>query len=162
MNSDVRANVLKLLRSSRKREQKIKLLQYELLHHASISGDEAIADMTFNKTKEDACCPIHFSDKTLYISLNYQELAEKVNTEAVREVVAELAELEDVQNRLRYYVSLLADRQALVIRRAYFDGCAWDQIADEMGIVRRTAHKIKNQALDNLACMYEYVDAIRE
>ncbi|MDE7262968.1 MAG: hypothetical protein K2N78_13040 [Oscillospiraceae bacterium] len=144
MNSDVRVRILQLLKSSQKREQRLKVLQYELLHHSNITGDEMIARMIFDSGQEVTCNTDLFTNKNLCITLNYQELAEKVHPEATREIITELAKLEDEQNRLQYYVSLLDNRQAQVIRRAYFDGCPWSQVAAEMGIVCRTAHKIKH------------------
>ena len=94
--------------------------------------------------------------------LNYQKFADKLNAEAVNKILAELVKLEKEQDRLRYYVSLLDSQEAQVIRKVYFDGYSWDQVAEELDVVRRTAHKIKERALENLAWMYEYIDGIED
>lgn len=161
MNSNMQAHVLQLLKSSCERKQKIKLLRYELLQCADLLGNEIIAEMSVDEGKGEPCNPRRFLDRVFYIVLNYRELADKINTEVAREIAAELIELENVQNRLNYYVSLLERREAQIIRRAYFDGYSWDQIAEEMGIVRRTAYKIKERALENLTQMYEYMDKVQ-
>lgn len=161
MNSNMQAHVLQLLKSSCERRQKIKLLRYELLQCADIFGNEIIAEMSVDEGEGAPYNPRRFLDRVFYIVLNYRELADKINTEVAREIAAELIELENVQNRLNYYVSLLERREAQIIRRAYFDGYSWDQIAEEMGIVRRTAYKIKERALENLTQMYEYMDKVQ-
>ena len=161
MNSNMQAHVLQLLKSSCERKQKIKLLRYELLQCADLLGNEIIAEMSVDEGKGEPCNPRRFLDRVFYIVLNYRELADKINTEVAREIAAELIELENAQNRLNYYVSLLEGREAQIIRRAYFDGRSGDQIAEEMGIVRRTAYKIKERALENLTRMYEYMDNVQ-
>lgn len=161
MNRDMQAHVLQLLKSSRTRTQKIRLLRYELLHHAYVSADKTLLDVVFDQESDKPCTSEHLQSETLYIALNCRELASRINTESAKEAAAELAELENTQSRLCYYVSLLDSREATVIRRVYFDGCSWDQTAKELGVVRRTAHKIKERALTDLAWMYEYMDGIR-
>lgn len=54
----------------------------------------------------------------------------------------------------------LDSREAQIIRRVYIDGCPWEQVAKELKVVRRTAYKIRDHALVNLAWMYEYIDDI--
>lgn len=155
MNSDMYAHVTDLLKSFRQREQRIELLRYELLHHANVSGDELIDNLNFS-TEDTAP---NASGNIFYIMLNYQKFADRLNTETVNEIVAELVDLEKEQDRLHYYVSLLDSREAQVIRRVYFEGCSWEQAAEELGVVCRTVHKIKERALNNLAWMYGYTDS---
>ncbi len=131
MNSDMYAHVTDLLKSFRQREQRIELLRYELLHHANVSGDELIDNLNFS-TEDTAP---NASGNIFYIMLNYQKFADRLNTETVNEIVAELVDLEKEQDRLHYYVSLLDSREAQVIRRVYFEGCSWEQAAKELGVV---------------------------
>ena len=81
-----------------------------------------------------------------------------MNYESRDEIVKRLTELEYEQERLAFYIALLNAKQALVIRRFYFEGRTWGEIAKELHIVTRTVHKIKNQALDRLAAMYEFAE----
>ena len=71
----------------------------------------------------------------------------------------QLVELEREQARLEYYASLLEKRQSQVIHLAYFEELPWDKVAEEVGVVLRTVHKIKNQALDQLVEMYQFTDS---
>ena len=161
MNSDMYAHVTDLLKGFRQRGQRIDLLRYELLHHANVSGDELIDSLNFSTEDTAPNASGKVPGKIFYIMLNYQKLADALNTEAVNEIVAELVKLEKDQDRLRYYVSLLDSREAQVIRRAYFDGCPWGQVAGELGVVCRTVHKIKERALKKLAWMYGYTDGFK-
>ena len=162
MNSDIQNHVVQLLKSYRQRKQRIDLLRYELLRHTDISGTDVIDSMTFGSDNDMPHGSGHSHDKILYIMLNYQKFADKLNAEAVNKILAELVKLEKEQDRLRYYVSLLDSQEAQVIRKIYFDGYSWDQVAEELDVVRRTAHKIKERALENLAWMYEYIDGIED
>lgn len=156
-NNDMRAYVVSLLESSQERKQKIALLHYELEHPACTSETEMISAMALghgdgNNSHADG----HISDKTLYIALNYQNRANKLNADTKEEIVLQLVELEQKQKRLEYYTALLEKRQALVIRLAYFEGLPWDEVAEKAGVAVRTVHKIRNKALDQLAEMYQY------
>jgi len=139
----------------------IALLHYELEHPANVTPEEMIEAMTFGQGNNDIHSKGHISNKTLYIALNYQEQADQINFKSREETVARLVELEREQEKLMYYISLLDDKQALVIRRYYFEGCAWREIAQELHIVTRTVHKIRNQALDHLAAMYAFAEGLQ-
>ncbi len=157
-NNDMRTYVASLLESSQERKRKVALLHYELEHPAYTSETEMISAMALghgdgsNNSHTDG----RISDKTFYIALNYQNRADKLNSDAKKEIVLQLVELEQIQERLEYYTSLLEKRQALVIRLAYFEGLPWDEVAKKAGVAVRTVHKIKNKALDQLAEMYQY------
>lgn len=158
MNSDTRSCVINLLETCQERKRKIALLHYELEHPARTSEAEMISAMALGHGagNNGGHTEGHISDKTLYIALNYQSKVDKLNADIKEEIVVQLVELEQKQERLEYYISLLEKRQALVIRLAYFEGVYWDEVAKEVGVAVRTAHKIKNQALDQLAKMYQF------
>lgn len=157
MDNDMRAYVVNLLESNQERKRKIALLHYELEHPARTSETEMISAMALGHGDAGGGIPDgRISDKTFYIALNYQNRANKLNSDTKKEIVLQLVELEQVQERLEYYTSLLEKRQALVIRLAYFEGLPWDEVAEKAGAVVRTVHKIKNQALTQLAEMYQF------
>lgn len=152
--------VIQLLKSSRQRKQRIKILRYELLQHTGVSSDDMIDSMTFGSNCDVPQCSGGSHNKIFYIMLNYQKFADALNKEMFSGILSELVELENEENRLRYYISLLDSREAQIIRRVYIDGCPWEQVAKELKVVRRTAYKIRDHALVNLAWMYEYIDDI--
>lgn len=158
MNDDMKSYVVSLLETCQERKRKIALLHYELEHLAHTSEAEMISAMALGhgSGSNGGHTEGHISDKTLYIALNYQSKVDKMNTDTKEEIVVQLVELEQEQARLEYYTSLLEGRHALVIRLAYLEGLSWDEVAKKAGVAVRTAHKIKNQALDQLAGMYQF------
>jgi len=156
MSAEIKNYVLNLLESYQDRERKIAVLRYELDHPMQISQDEMIRTMNFTRGDGTGRTDGHISNKTLYIALNYKEQADRINAETVDEVARRLVILEQEQNRLVYYVSLLDKRQADVLRLAFFERSSWDEIAKMLGVALRTAHKIKTQALDKLVEMYTF------
>lgn len=156
MSINMKEHVVGLLKTYPEQERKIALLHYELEHTAHTSGNEMIGAMALGHGGEFGHLDGHISDKTLYIALNYQLKADKLNADTRKEIVDQLVELEQEQRRLEYYVSLLEKRQALVIRMAYFEGASWEEIAEKTGVIVRTVHKIKNRAVEQLAEMYQF------
>lgn len=159
MSAETRAYVIGLLESYHKRMNQIALLHYELEYPANVSPDEMIGAMSLGHGDGSARSKGHISNKTLYIALNYQQQTDRVNSEARSEIVCRLIELEQEQERLAYYIALLKnDQQETVIRRFYFEGRTWSEIAQELHVMTRTIHKIKNRALDRLANMYTFTE----
>ncbi len=159
MADEMRTRVISLLESYHKRMDRIALLHYELEHPANVSPDEMIDAMSFGHADGDIRSKGYISNKTLYIAMNYQERANQMNSESREDVVKRLIELEHEQERLAYCISLLDDKQATVIRRFYFEGRTWSEIAQELHVVLRTIYKIKNRALDRLAAMYAFSES---
>ena len=156
MNVDTNAYVVGLLESYHKRTKQIELLHYELSHPARVSADEMIGAMSLAHGDGTGHSSGHISDKTLYIALNYQSKTEKANSDAATEIVERLMELESEQNKLLHYISLLDIREAQVIRFFYFERLSWENIAKKVNVAPRTAHRIKNEAIDALAEMYSF------
>ena len=155
MNTDMKARVTKLLEDYSSQQRKIGALHYELVHPTQISGDEQIGAMTYSHgTSEGMPSAGYVSNKTLYIALNYQERADKLNAAVVDDIAEQLVNLEQKQDRLKYYVSLLEKRQAEVIRRSYFEEEPQEDIAKALRISVRTVQKIKSQAIAALVEIY--------
>ena len=82
--------VLKLLESYNERERKIAVLRYNLEHPAKVSRSEQIEAMNFGHGDGLDHSAGHISNKTLYIALNYEEQAERMNAESAHEIAKEL------------------------------------------------------------------------
>lgn len=156
MNVDTKTYVVGLLESYKKRSKQIELLHYELSHPARVSANEMIGAMSMNRGDSNGHSNGHISDKTLYIALNYQSKTESANSDTTAEIVERLTELEMEQNKLTHYISLLDQREAQVIRLFYFKNLPWEDIAKEMSVTPRTAHRIKNEAINALVEMYAF------
>lgn len=156
MSAESRSKVISLLESFHEREQKISLLKYELINFPRASPGEVIDGMGLGHSCELSPHSGYISNKTLFIALNYQDRAEQINGETLKDILEELGEVENIQNRLTYYVSILAPQQKKVIQRFYFEDRGWEEIAKEVKVALRTVHKIRNQALDKLAEFYDF------
>lgn len=161
MSAENRERVIRLLETYHEREQKIALLNYELLHFPRASPNEVAEGMGLGHSCELTPHSGYISDKTFFISLNYQERASQINAETINDILGELGELGEDQNRLEYYVSILAPQQETVIRRFYFERHTWEEIAKEVKVALRTVHKIKNRAFDQLAEFYDICHSFR-
>ncbi len=158
MNTELKVAVTALLETYPERERKIAVLRYELSHPSHVSSDELIEAMSLGHEDGVGRPSGHVSDKTLYIALNYQEKADKLNADIKEEIVSQLVGLEQTQNRLKYYVSLLEQRQAETIKLAYFEPVSQEMLAKTLGLSLRTVQKIKAQAIEALAELYSFTE----
>lgn len=163
MNIETRAYVVGLLESFQKREKQIELLHYELAHPAHVTANEMIGALAFahGDGSSRGSPGGHTSDKTLYIALNYQDRADQANNGASKEVIERLVILEQEQERLKYYISLLPQRQANVIKLSYFERYTQEAVAAKMEIAKRTVQMLKAQAIEALVAMYDYTILLR-
>ena len=159
MDKDMRAYVVNLLETCQERRRKIALLHYELEHPAHTSEAEMISAMAlgYGNGSGGGHPDGHISDKTLYIALNYQDRADKLNADIKQEIVVQLVELEREQKRLDYYISLLNERQAKAIQFFYEKELTQGEVEKLMGLSAKTVQKKKKEALDALVVMYEFI-----
>lgn len=156
MNTEPRKYVIDMLETYQQRMRQIALLQYELEHPVHVSPNEMIEAMSYARGDGGSQSEGHISNKTLYIALNYQEQAHRISFDSTNEIALRLMKMEQEQNRLLYYVSLLDNRQAEVIRLLYFERLTLEKVEDMMGLSAKTLRKLKNAAIDTLAGMYEF------
>ena len=142
MSVGVREHIENLLKDYPERERKIALLHYELEHATQMSGNEMIGTMALGHGESVGHSDSYISDKTLYIALNYQLAADKLNTDIKKEIVDQLMELERKQKKVDYYISLLDKRQAKVIRLIYKERLSQGEVEEIMGISAKTVRKL--------------------
>ena len=158
MTVDTKTYVVGLLESYQKRSKQIDLLNYELSHPTDISENEMISALALSHGEGGSGTIGHISDKTLYIALNYQEQIQKASSAAKSEIATQLMELENLQKRLTYYVSLLDKRQAELLDLLYFEGYSQEECAAKLGIAARTVRRIKEDALNALTELYCFAE----
>ena len=156
MNTEMKNRVLELLDNYHKRARLIALLRYELAHPAQVTEKDLIGAMNFARQEGAGRPEGHISNQTLYIALNYQDQARQLNAETFQEISAQLMKLEQEQDRLNYYLSLLEPRQEQVLRKAYLEKVPQEQVARELGVSVRSVQDIKAKAIDALAEMYAF------
>lgn len=95
MDNDMKLHVTRLLETCLERRRKIGLLHYELDHPAHASETEIINAMTLGHGdgSDGGHVDGRISDKALYIALNYQSKANKLNADIKEEIVVQLVEL---------------------------------------------------------------------
>lgn len=157
MDKDTKNYVINLLETYATRERKIAVLHFELDHFSGVLKDEVIEAMNLSRGDGAGRSGGHISDKTLYIALNYQSQVEKMNADAKEEIVKQLVELEQEKKRLDYYISLLDERQAKILRVLYEEKLSQGEVEKVMNLSAKTIRKLKNEALDALVAIYEFV-----
>ena len=82
-----------------------------------------------------------------------------MNAEVLGELASAYVDLWQEHDRLQHYIELLDERQRRVIQLYYFDSYVWTDVAKTMHITVRTAQRIRQQAVDELAKLYAFADS---
>lgn len=138
--------------------RQIDLLRYEMQHVGQISSTEMIEVMTFQKNETNSVNV--YAKNVPEIAASYQSVAAQLNEEAINSLASKLADLCQEQDRLLHYIGLLDRRQQEVIRRYYFEQQTWCEIADSMGSTARTVQRLRQQAVKELATLYDFAEGI--
>ena len=146
--------VLELLENSSHRLRQIELMRYELQHLPQVSDVEIIEAMSLPPlTDADTTAP---SKSVPHIALSYSQTAKRMNTEALEELTSAYADLWREHDRLQHYIELLEERQRRVIQLYYFESYVWTDVAKSIHTTVRTAQRIRQQAVDELAKLYAF------
>ena len=159
-----REDVIALLRIYPKLQRKVRLLEYERLHPPEVSQDEVINGLALSHPLDGGTSSAgHISDKTMQIALNFQDETDRLNYATVLEIDQELHILKNRIAKLEFYVEQLDKKQADVIRKYYFEEKTWPEIQKEMHISSRTLSKYRDDGLDALSAMGQYMrDVLKE
>lgn len=155
MDRNTKEQVMNLLKTYKMNKVKIDVLRYELEHPAHVSPEEQMEAMIYGHGDSMEHPSGHVSNKTLYIALNYQDKANAMNAAVRDEIAVQLVKLEQEQNRLTHYVSLLEPQQMEVIQLLYFEGLTQNVVEKKLGRSAKTVRKLRNTAVEMLSAMYE-------
>ncbi len=158
--SDVRNKVLDLLINYRSNERRIALLRYEINHPPHVTAEEMIEALTFSRSEVSGSSG-GISDKTVHITLNYEDRMDLLNDGALNEIAYQLFNLERQQDRLLYYISLLDETEADIIRMTYINGMVNEEIAQRLGVSIRTVSAHRSRATNRLCEMFEYLSGLQ-
>ena len=161
MSDNMQAKVLSMLENYVHDARLITLLRFELDHSFHVSAEDAISAMNFAHGDGGSAPTGHISDKTAYIMMRYQDEVDEANEELNGKVAAQLWELEQRQDRLRFYVSLLEPKQEGVIKLHYFEGKSRDEVCEQLDISSSTYDKTRKKGVDRLVEMYEMTTGLR-
>ncbi len=161
MSDNMQAKVLSMLENYISNARMIALLRFELDHSFRVSAEDAISAMNFAHGDGGSASTGHISDKTAYIMMRYQDEMKEANEELNGKVATQLWDLEQKQERLLFYVSLLEPNQEEVIRLHYFEGKSRDAVCEQLDISSSTYDKTRKKGVDRLAEMYEMTTGLR-
>lgn len=157
-----RDQVIEVLKNYPQKKKQISLLRYELEHPSHISEKELIESLSLAKSEAGGGkSPGHISNKTMMIALQYQDTAQRMNGDVVAEITQELSALEAEVERIDYYLTLLDEEQALVLRRYYIEQRPWSEVEAEFGLSQRALIKRRDDGVEELAEMFGFLGRIR-
>lgn len=153
--------VIDLLKTYPEKKRQIQILQYELSHLPKVSEQEFIESHSLRRPLPGSQHGMGMiPDKTMTTAMQYRKMALRQNNETISQIIRELLPLEEETERLERFVSLLSERQKLVIQGHYFEGRSWSEIEAETKRSKRSLTNERNHALDALASMYQFLEGI--
>lgn len=157
MEPTYKSYVLELLENSSHRLRQIELMRYELQRIPQVSDSEMIEAMSLPSLagSEKAVSSKAVPD----VALSYKRTAERMNAEALGELVSAYMDLWREHDRLLHYIGLLDERQGRVLQLYYFESYVWTDVAKAMHMTVRTAQRIRQQAVDELTKLYAFADS---
>ncbi len=158
MENEMTDYILTLLENYAKTTRKIDLLRYELQHCNIVSPEEMIAALAMSRRENDS--DSRYPHDVAGIAMCFREITDRLNQDASDEAAAQYVALVRERERLQYYISLLEHRESTVLKEHYFFQKSWTEIADDLGITRRTVYKIRAEAIDNLAGFYAFTKQV--
>ena len=149
--------IVELLKGYPDAERKIKQLEYELNSFVPLTGDDVIEAAVFPSTMREHISGGKISDKTGDIALSYSQQTVDLNDTVKNELAEELFLEKAKLDRITYYVSILPEEEALVVKLAYFEGCTLTKIVEQLDVSLDTVKARKNSAINRLAEMYNRI-----
>lgn len=158
----IKEQVVEALKEYPGLKKKVLLLRYEQEHPARISDSEVIDSMALSRPICNGIKPSGFiSDKTMRIAAQFRDEKDRLNQGTMMEIAQELHSIENKISKLEFYISQLEDDQAEVIRKYYFERKTWAELQQELHLSPRTLIKRRNDGLDALISIYEYIGEIK-
>ena len=154
--------VMNLLRSIPARLRDMQVYKYELQDMAQVTYAEMIEALALEhgQSQPGGHAKGKVSDKTSDAALNYEKLTDKLNEEAVMDIVKHIKRLDDEQRRLEAYINTLPANYIQVLRGRYFEPTkSMREIAEIINVSSvRTVRRLHTQAVDELCRLYELVE----
>ena len=157
MGPTCKSYVLELLENSSHRLRQIELMRYELQNIPQVSNSEMIEVMSLPSLTSSE--KVASSKAVPDVALSYKRTAERMNAEALGELASAYMDLWREHDRLLHYIGLLDERQGRVLQLYYFESYVWTDVAKAMHMTVRTAQRIRQQAVDELAKLYAFADS---
>lgn len=153
--------VVELLKSYPAMKRRIEFLRFELGNIPVIGTRELIESLALgvNPDGQGFHYGGHPSDKTLAIALQYEGIQMNMERDTRSEIRQELRLLEAEVARLEFYITLLDDREANVIKSLYFEQNTWAEVITNLHTSERSVSRRRKDAICKLAEMYSVSNA---
>jgi DNA-directed RNA polymerase specialized sigma subunit len=147
-------DILNKLQGFNALERRKQQLEFELENYIEkISGEDVIESQTFKSGVGEFFSGGRTSDITASLAVSYADKAAMINIQDKQTIQETLRLVELEIKRLTYYVSLLDESKAAVIRVHYFEGCTLPQTAVRLEISISTMRRRLKSAVMELTSM---------
>ena len=136
-------------------KNKLTILEFELRNLTPALRADIIEGNTFALSGNERGSGFHISDRTADMVVDHVDRQRDGRYYALTAMVHDLNR---ETTRVEYYISLLPEEEAAVIRWFYFDGLPWAKITEKADVVQRTLERRKKRGLDKLVYYYSILD----
>lgn len=154
---EIKKQVEFILHSYPTMKKDIQLLEFELDRINVSLHPEIIESMVLGHSDQERVSGSRISDKTANIAVEHVDSQRNSRYHAIATL---LHNTRFELNRLEYYLSMLPEGEAAVIKMFYFDGLAWADIMKEASRSYATMKRRKKDGLDKLIHYYSIIDSI--
>ncbi len=151
---EIREKVIDDLKNYRADQDRIQVLRFELDHPKCISDAEMIEMMSFSHGYSSGAYLGQPSTETSDIALTYHDRAEHENDSTRNEILAQFHNLTLKQKRLELYISLLDEKDELILHLIFIDGLKNSDAARKLDISPRAVTYRKKRAINELCKLY--------
>ncbi len=154
---ETRKQVELILRSYPAMKQEIMVLEFEMNRFSATLHPKVIEDIVLSHSDGEWVNASYHSDTTADIAIEHFDSLINGEYHALRALIGNMrSEL----HRMDYYLSLLPQKEAAIIKMFYLDGLTWEQISEKTLLAIRTLQRHKDKALTQLAHFYSIVDKL--
>jgi|GEM_PF-2596394 len=151
---DIKDLVEEKLNNYKEDKSKLKLLKLDIEHFSGISYDDAIESLSLPHPSIDHIKSTLVSDRTSTCGLSYREMADKMNDEALREMIMEYADLKYELDILEFCLDSLDEKISKVLKGLYLNKKTWMDICGEYDISQTMVGKYRKKGITELIKMY--------
>jgi hypothetical protein len=152
---EIRKRVEQILLNYPNMQREVKVLLFELQRFSPIIHADRVTDLTFAQSfREHVSAPGH-SDKTANMAIDHFDAQINGEYHALRTIIGNM---QHELRRVDYYLTLIPENEAAIIRSFYFCGISLGQMAETSQCSLRSLERHKAKGLENLVHCYSMLD----
>jgi len=153
--NEMKTQVVNILQSYMTMKREVQVLIFELQRFAPNLHSETIKNLTFSNPNYERVSSSRLSDKTANIAIEHYDSQINGAYHAIRTLISNMQfEL----SRIGYYLSLIPNDEALVLKLFYFERVTIAKISTTIHRSQRTVHRMKDSAFEKLMRYYTILD----